>query len=1490
MTEETNTTSDNAGVSASTKRLAGLARGYTFQDVLAGACILSVFFEDANAVAIESKLDNNDKFDDIVLEKSGEKTCLQVKNGPEHRLISSDLSGSNDRGLDFTDLSESAEARRVADEGSRFVVLTSFEDETGSGIEFSDETENLSLFGNLEFEAKELTEFRGGDVEDEGIEFVLGVPGIGTTTDEEEIDSPRNTELFERIVGDVAPRLDVRENPEIDDPESLTQRAVGLARWARNQPTDIRRLEREEIIQRLELIPSEQFPQKFELPDEYIHPRWLEDLEEAYDDPSDRVLVEGAPGSGKSVGIELFHRAWEDSEDCRTLRFYFYIPEDADSLEMKRSDPEWFRHQLAYQIYSTFPEAFGEDTSVPVWTATEDLQEYIDTVAQWANQEDQRILFIFDGLDHALRPFGGTKATESAEGSALEEIGMLDFPDPLGLLMVSREISESHDTLRVDQQIEVPSWSPEEIREYLERRDVPLDDDLVGQVSDVSGGLPVIISHLVTKAEIQGVDIEEVINEASHVDGELEEYYDTIWEPLEPYERDAVTLVALNPTGLREETIGSVIDLPYTLESTRLEDAPLAHILESLEGDRFRVFHDSFRKYTKELLDQEEIVREHTRLFDYLFDQCVHFPQDLDSLGYHAENGPGRSALKDLATLDNLLQWWQKGIQLDHLSNTLDLAFEASLQEGDYITAFDCVILGGVARNMLDIYTGDDLRLTYYAAQGRRDDALRLVDQIRSYNGGSEEALEAMQTVVRNWENELDRNWLVSWEKDHQEAEQPEMNPEAYFEVVSKVLDPEEFWDAAEQVKRLDTGEHLPREVLAAVEKKPELFDSQPEPPEWFFENESVALESCEGLIYNLPEAWCEELIARAPDYSGLSFAALHVLLRCGDVEEEISEVVETRELGEPLDTSGQGGARFNDVYYVGSIVASLVESPEDLLYTVDEIAVEQPKIQKLLALMGAAATRESSGEKQVWVDATLEYLEERIEDGYLLNGSARAVDEIRYWQAVSQVSDAFGEVADQGSEDLVRQVLELSEEVSSGDRFFDTISRSLNQAWEELSPEEALPESLDRRYEELLNRPPMEEPPSRELMDLAVRAARAGYNSRAENYTEKAIERCFRYGYRKDGFLDDVWEGLEDIADGEWDQYLGTAIQLINWANLLHEMTDGKGTEHFEGMFLKSLLDSGAINYRVAENSAQQPTTVRKLCRWRLENPGGMTEDELYQLIDSKEMRVRSGPTSQMELPFFSKAAEVADEFGWEELVMKALRALSWGEYVRDGISDDQKENLRELASEYGVDIPEDLDSENGSSGYETESEGVEPEDERIHEILSQHSEEDPLRMSDFDDLTSEELYRAGDLLQDNSVDSTRYNPTAAAPISRLLAERGNEEQAILLLENVIAERDLINSWLGGGSNRFERVADALLDIDEEKALQSVLNGWNKSRLDTQGYQSIFPQLLWIVKRTEGEIAAEEFFSNVMSWTRRLMWPHQDRIQKWGVLADSGT
>jgi hypothetical protein len=1474
-------------IAASTKRTAAAARGYTFQDFVAGACIFSVFFEESDAVTIEWQLEDGDKFDDIILERNGEVTCIQVKNGINYTLSSSDLTGSSSRGLAIDDLIESAESRLTSGDGSRFVVLTSFNRVPGSGVAFTEESEPLSLLGEVKFPAKKLIDRQGVVADETEIEFVLGAPGIDVEGDGV-IESIQRTDFFEEILGSVAPRLELRENPEIDDPRTLTERAVNLARWARNQP--VLRLDREEIVRRLELSPSPIFSQRFPVEDGFIRPQWLTEVGQAFDNPVDRILVEGKPGSGKSTGIELLHQSWEEPDDQRTLRFYLYVPEDADSLEKKRSDPAWFRHQLAAQIHATFPEAFNNDVSIPVWTGTDDLQRYIDIVAEWAEQKAERVLIIIDGLDHALRQFGGIMATEPAEGTVLEEIGKLDFPEPLGFLMVSRPLStETHESLNVDTRIGVPPWTPEEIRDYLERNSVTPEDGLVSEMEDVSGGLPVILAHLVRKAELheEGVQagLESALQEASHVDGELEQYYETIWEPLEPYERDATTLVALNPTGLHEGVVDAVVDLPYVQESISLDEAPLAHILDPLPNGRFRIFHDSFRAFTEGQLDEEEIESGHERLYYHLFNQSTFFPTNLESLRYHAEKGPGRSALKDLADLDYVLGWWRDGVHLDLVSETLELAFDAALRDGDYLTAVDCIVLGGVSRNMLEIYLDDRLRLTYYISRNDREKALRLVDQVRDFDGGSEEALQAMQVVAQAWEDELDRDWLASWEEDYQSVDQPSWDPNAYFEVAAKVLEPDRFWELSANIVRKDTEEYFPREVLGAVEKNLSLLDAQPDPPGWLFENPGLALEACESLVDDLPNSWCEGLQENAPDCSSLSLAALHTLLRCGGFEDEIPRRMDELELSEPVDEPGGGGVEFYDVYYTGSILASLGKSPDELSAVIEDVSTEQVRIQKLIALMGAASTRASPTETERWVDATLEYLEEILGDGSIEDVRTRYIDSWRYSQAISLVFDAFDEVVDQGSEDLSRQVLRLTEDLDSEDRLVKQISRTLDETRGDLFPEDTLPEGFEQRYEEILKRPPEEMPPSEEIMDLAVRAAKAGYDEHAEKYAKKAVDHCFRYGYRKDMFLSDLWNGLEDIADGDWDRHLGTAIQLVNWANLLHELTDGKETHHFEGKFLKSLLNDEAIDYHTAEERARHNTTIRKLWNWRLRNTEGLTGDELESMVYIKEVEIRSSQYSERSLPFFSKAAEVANEFAWDHVVVKALYALNRGDYVRDGISDEEEQKLRNLASEHGVEIPEDLDESDSSGDYEEQNKEEIDEDDTVRLLLSEHSEEDPLEPDDFDELTTDELLTAGDLLEDRGIGSTRYNPTAAAPIARVLAERDETERAVRLLENVIAERDLIHWWLGGGRSRFVVLADALINLCGEEASQHVLTAWRRGRLDTMGYQGIFPQLVWIVKRTEGQIAAEELFFHAMSWMRRLTWPYQDRVQRWGSL-----
>lgn len=1359
--------------------LAPAARGYMFQDVVGGAAIISVLFEEADAVTIEDAFESGDKFDDLVLDLDDERVCIQVRNRPGKRLTSGDLeNASGDFNVD--DFLDSARSRLAAGEGSRFVVLTSFQEEPDPEVDLVDDGA-ISFFGDLDFPARTLADGAGVVSNGTEIEYILGVPGIGTADDNELAETVRDTDLVNTLLRHVTPIFDELEHPEIDDPSSLVMDAVDLARWARIH-SSIGELRRQDIVRRLEYIPTPQMEQEFPVGDGFIEPQWVQEVESA-GDAGDRVLVEGEPGSGKSTGIELLHRDWSEANK-RTLRFFLYVPDDAGRIEKKRNDPAWFRHQLAAQLHRTFPEAFADETAAPVWTGTDDLQEYIDAVVRWADDQGQQPLIVIDGLDHALRSFGDTTHGGGIVGTVLEELAALDFPEPLTLLMVSRPLSpEKHDALHVDTSITVPDWDEDEISKYLKENGVEPTEDLVDRMASVSGGLPVILSHLLRKAESFEGGLEDglqsALDEASSVDGELERYYETVWEPLRPHERDAATLITLSPTGLDAETVDALLDFPWTQQELWMDEMPLSHIIDRIGEQRIQVFHDSFRSFIIRQLGTEEIAQGHERLFDYLFELCTQAPTKLDSLTYHAENGPGRVALKELVTLNRVLGWWSKGVYVDRALDAVELSFDAALRDGDYETAFDCTIMGGVTRDMLDVYADDTDRLAFYTARGDRNAGLRLVNQIREYDGGTAESLSAMQTVARTWEDEAERDWLREWAKDFQDVEQPSWDPDAYFELAAILMHPDEFWEAADQIVRDDTGEHFVRAVLGTTRKHPDLLDFQDDPPDWLFEDSKVALEACQGIVHSLPDPWRDKIQTKVSSPSDVSVAGLHTLLLCGGPQDDIIQRIEEYALGEPERSPTEDGPRFSDAYYIGAILASCDRSPDEVLATIENISTKQPQVHQFLALVGAATSRESDAETELWVDAALDFLEDRYIDRSLADSSIPPGERWGFRKSVEVAVNAFGDVVEQGSSGRVQRTHELAKDVHED---VDSLLRTVTMGLLGTHPDEMLPESLEERFEATLQQPPESEPPTRDLIDLAYHAAEVGYPEHADRYFETGIERCFRYGYRKDVFLNDVWKGFVDMVDGNWDRHMGTAIQLVNWARLLHELTDGKETAHYEGIFLKALLDEGLIDVGSALESASNQTTINKLRDWRLEHPSVISEEGLRAMIDAERAKLRRREFTSKNIDIFARTAEIADDNGWDDLVVKSLIAMDWGDFVDEGVSDDMARKVRTLASSHGVDIPDKLQSEDEDDNSVPSSEDADDdfptEHEELHRLLSSYSEEEPLTEADFSDLTllgARSPIRSALLIETNGVRSPEHRALRGSRVasSHLLCVR---------------------------------------------------------------------------------------------------------------------
>ena len=1483
---EPSTSEKNAGaeVAAKSRKKAGMARGDFFQDIIGGLCLLAVLFGSGKSVKIESAFNKNDRFDDVILKTDEETICIQVKYSADYQLSRLDLSDRSGK-LNIEEMVESAKERQAGDAGTRFVVLTTYEEPRPSEVSLSEESETLSLFGDFQFQTQTLDSNIGLISDDSDIELIFNVPYLENGFDSEGDHNLDRIELFQEVLLAVEPLFDQNENPRIGSAKNLIRRTITLAQRTREDPGE--ELTRDIIADRLRISPSTQeIPQSISVDNGCIIPEWVQDLQQSRLEPGERRLVEGDPGSGKSTGIELFCNKVVEQSDYRIGRYYLYDPKDRPDQAETRRNPAWFRDQLAAELLSMFPEAFSSE-NYPIWTGRSDLQGYINTAAEWAEKHGEQALLIVDGLDHALPNSEGANSREDVANTVIEEIGEISFPRPLCLLLVGRKLSaDARNVLNPDTRQPVPRWTKNEVTSYFKQNGVSVNSKIVNDSYEVSKGLPVITAHLLRSAEAYQGKVEDgirqAIADAPDVHGELQEYYEEIWEPTAPHSRDILTLTSVSPTALNSETIHQVLDLPWIQKQTHLDAGVLAHTLKEVESHRYRVFHESFREFIEKSLSPEEHQRVNGHLCDFYLGKFKYNPLYPERLQYHAENSGDTKKLRSLATVDNVIRWWRQGIHSNQIADALDLAFEAAVKIGDYHTLLDCVVLGSTMERMMSTYV--DERLHYFIAVGDKERAMSYLDQARRREPGNTGILRSMSEISKKWPSEIDPDWLKDWIVNYMDRESyTDWDPEAYFDTAGRIFESDDFWHYSGKIRTDDQKQgQFTHQVLRAVRENQRHLENRPSPPGWMFNNIPETLEAAETIGYQLPENWKRQFVDELSSCEKLSPAALHTAMECGASESKIEACIDTIQLGEPQ-RMNDNYPRFSEGYYLGAILAELGKSPDALPTMIANLANEQVIIRQLDAMIGAAATRRNADSVKRWVNATLEMLIGIFETGELSNPRLEHLDYTTYKSILEVEVNELGRVLDYGSDELTEEVFTLANSEEWEDRLVNSLAKNILRERDSQYPDNELPSIWEEKFSEIVTAGPTGEPPSRRLIELALRAAEEGHDDYAEKYYKKAVERGFRYGYHKDIFLSDVWEGVEDVVDGDWTRHhLGTSIQLANWSNLLHEITDGDETGYIEYEIISSLLDDEVVDYQTATRAVTDRGTAKRLWKWRLRNPQGISKRELEGLIYVEEKELMAYQYSSISITYFVNATTIAEANGWDDLAKRALRVIAESDHFEDRLNTEQVEKIEEAADKYGIDIPDDVgardESEDRDIGPKERPSSI---DKKLHQSLVNHPDGKPVTQAVFAELSTEDVVEVGKLVIGKRV----YHPTVAVPVAETLIERDEREMAVSLLEKTIAEKRLLR-WDMFGREPFRQLSRVLLEIQDDKALQTVLEAWNRSDLNAKNLHCILPQLVWIVKRTEGDLAAEEFVSHAMHWLRRLLEPHENYMQQWGVLA----
>ncbi|MDB2249245.1 hypothetical protein [Halorubrum ezzemoulense] len=1466
----------------SSKGLAGMERGYLYQDIVGGMCLLSVLFDEAEAVEVESPspIGRNDKFDDVVLHRNDETICFQVKNGPDYTFSGTDLDDSSSGRLNLEELVECAKSRNEINEGSRFIVFTSYNAPRQSDIQLADTSSNLEFFGGLEFETKKLDGDLGSAGDDIDIEFIFDAPGINEIHRSDPFHGLEQTEIFLQILENVSPIHATKENPRVNTPSDLILRAITLSTRAREDPGH--RLTRKSISEEINIAPSlKRYPQSLSVDEGCILPFWFQQLEESLVDIDGRTAIQGVAGSGKSTGLELLHNSIDGLKSTEIVRYNLYDPDDKPSQAEDRIDPSWFRDQLVGEFHRKLPEVFSENNA-PIWTGIDDLQAHLDKVAEWCSENDHNVVIIVDGIDHALPEPAGSNTESDIEGTVIEEVGQLEFPGPLIPIFVGRPLSdEVYSVLRIDQTRTISTWGSEEIERYYTQNGISVDESLISSVEDVSGGLPVILSHLLSEAETSEGDLDEglrnAIEEAPNVSGDLEEYYEEIWSPINPHLRDVLSLQAARSTAIHADVVVDVLSLPWMKSKSKLGENVLSHTLEEAEKDHYRIFHESFREFILEKLDSGQEEEIHKSLYDYYLDEQIESASNTDALRFHAERGPGLEALRELATVEHVFHWWREGVHINKITSSLNLALEGAQSVIDYETALDCTILGATTHGMLDIYV--DNRLEYFRAIGDKRRAFKFTNQLRDEAPGTEGSLEAIQEITKEWPEELDKSWLQDWYENWEAADKPrDWNPEAYFEVAVKNLDPDQFWEHARVFVTDKSNEHFTYQIFRAISYNTDVLKERPEPPGWLFDDLPKTLEACELIWHQIPEEWQTELVDDASSVERLSCSALRTLLLCGYDREEILAEIQDRKFAEPKDHREEY-PQHSEAFYVGAVLADTNHEPDEILELIEEMSEQRSRLHQFAAIVGAATTRSSPEEESFWVNYALDEVRQILENKEFERSEEGHTDYLSYRPTLQDLVEDFSVVTQSGSEDKIDSVLAISDNNNYENPVIDTLARGFLNHHDHLQSEDELPAIWEARYQDLIQAVP-DEPISPELLDLAHRAAQQDQRQLAEKYFNKAIERAYRYGYHKDTFLSDVWDGLDETVDGDWEGHLGKAIQLVNWADLLHTITDSDSVSHLEFKFLSILLENDAVEYETVPQTVHNLGTSRRLRKWRLRNPEGIDHSELQGLLYLYEKWRRSRSHSSKNTEYLGRAAIIADQHGWGDLVKYALELMHYGEYVEEGLSKEQAAKIESLSEEYSTAIPDTITEEEDSDDYSSDPDPKpEPISEDLHQVLLIHSFEEPASVTEFEEYETGELLEARQFI----ITYRDYRPSVAAPVAKSLAQRGEHDSAVSLLKKTIAHRRLLISWYGPG--RFEELAEVLLELEGDRALEIVFDAWMESDIDSRTNQGILPQLVWIIKRTKGDMEAIEYINYTMEQLRLLFSPYDDSIQRWGAL-----
>lgn len=602
-------------------------RGYQYQDLITAYYFALCLTSDIQSITVDRKLYENDRFDDLTFQLSGLTFRRQIKSSEDgeinfelrhlttkHRDLEIDelIRGFKNAGANVAN-----EYRLCATWKEPIDDLINYLEPLSTNKTFPEiDTKTFRLRTSAIWEQgqqsvwrrlRDSSDITRQDFIDFADRFVIELEFPSASTD---LSAPGTLEIL--LLNLLTDSIGIGRYPNHwRNPVDVAVQLVQLANSARTQSKIVSKTEIETAIQLQKDFGhvAQQFPVEKAVEVECVELQTS--LHE--NSGSQRIILTGAPGSGKSWALTEFAESLKN-ENRLVARHYCYL-EPGDPQVQRRVTTDVLFGNLIYELIEAKPEL--KNLHQPVFAAgPRELEQLLEKA--FAQGIINECILIVDGIDHISRVFADATNLSIQDVDIVEELAILSLPEEV-CLIVGSQPGEHLEPLRSDNSVDlsIPVWTVAEVTSLAEKigalnqlEELGLSDEeietFITQLYQRSEGNPLYATFLCRQL-VLSLQSKEVLNPFDYLsavpqlNGQISNYYQYLFDSLEKNSFGLIMAELLGTIdfGLSENDIREI----YPQFRTHISDAinflmPIL-IQTSAQGGT-RIYHESFRRFVNE--------------------------------------------------------------------------------------------------------------------------------------------------------------------------------------------------------------------------------------------------------------------------------------------------------------------------------------------------------------------------------------------------------------------------------------------------------------------------------------------------------------------------------------------------------------------------------------------------------------------------------------------------------------------------------------------------------------------------------------------------------------------------------------------------------------------------------------------------------------------------------------------------------------------------